>query len=194
MNPSYARIKQNKDEFVPRFLEWIKLKKISHLPGVDTSESIDLSIDDDENWIGVSVLIFENGAWTVIQDLTGFLATKSPEDWRILSKGADLIFAGYNDSVPYGQFLEIKNGEICRDFLQDLQDPSENRDTGKSKLKNIRIESWIDVAGFVDEDEIAVEPDVADLYIFENQEQRSLLEPRPDMHFHPAEASRCRKS
>jgi hypothetical protein len=170
MNPSYVRLRQSKDVIMPHFIAWIKLGLISHHAEIRISDSISLSIDDEENWIGASFLVFENEFWTVIQDMTGYLATKKPEDWEKLSKGTELIFTGYNDAIPYGQFIGIENELIYRDFLHDMQDQSENRNIGESKYEEVRFETWDDVAAFIDDDEIGIEPDIVDVYIFEYQE------------------------
>ncbi|GCD10057.1 hypothetical protein Ctaglu_16800 [Clostridium tagluense] len=65
------------------------------------------------------------------------------------------MFAGYNDSIPYGELIIIRNGKILREFMDMPDDPELNIDMGKlEKEEEKPIHSWVDVASYVDEDSI----------------------------------------
>jgi hypothetical protein len=169
MNPSYVRIKTNKEILIQRFPQWIDLEEKMPLRKIKTSESIDASVDEFGNWTGIAILLYQKDEWTVIHDLTGYLSTISAEQWRTLAEEAELIFLGYNDAVPYGQMTMIENGKIVREFLEDLQEPGSNINQGKSKYEEHQFNSWMEIASFIDDDEMGYEPDEAELWIFKSQ-------------------------
>jgi hypothetical protein len=115
----------------------------------------------------VAVYVYESSAWTVFDDLTGHLASFSAEPWRDFAGRDELVFAGYNDSVPYGQLVVIQAGRVVREFLDDRQDARQNVDRGRLAFeKSSPINDWITAASFVDEDNIAQLPDEGLLWMF----------------------------
>jgi hypothetical protein len=98
----------------------------------------------------------EANGWTVFDDRTGHLASFGATNWVKFAKGDDLVFAGYNDSVPYGQLIVVSGCSVVREFLEDLQDPRNNVNLGRLDFEGRSpMEKWIDAASFVDEDELA---------------------------------------
>lgn len=61
------------------------------------------------------------------------------------------IFAGYNDAIPYGEMIALDNGEILKDFGDDLSDSEFCHSIGDEYQE---IKDWTDVAAFVDDDDI----------------------------------------
>jgi len=93
--------------------------------------------------------------WTVFEDQSGELGGLLPRRWQSLAEKDDLIFAGYNDSIPYGELVVIQNGIVVRAFLDDENDGAARRDEGRLPQEALEpIKTWIDVASLVDEDPI----------------------------------------
>ena len=64
------------------------------------------------------------------------------------------MYAGYNDTVPYTQLVVVERGRLVREFLKDEQDSSEDVNVGRlPEEAGRRLETWIDGAGWVEEDE-----------------------------------------
>ena len=77
------------------------------------------------------------------------------ESWLQLAEGGDLVYAGYNDTVPYAQLIVVERGRLVREFLQDEQDPSQDVNVGRlPEEAKERLETWIDGARWVEEDEL----------------------------------------
>ena len=71
-----------------------------------------------------------------------------------LADGGDLVFAGYNDAIGYGELVLIERGKLVRQFLQDEQDPSANVNVGTLPEESRQsFVHWADAANWVDEDE-----------------------------------------
>ena len=97
----------------------------------------------------------EANGWTVFDDYTGYLGGLPAERWISLAGDDELVFAGYNDAIPYGQLIVVREGRIVREFLHDLQDPSNNVNHGRLELeRSTLIDDWVDAAWFVDSDEL----------------------------------------
>ena len=122
-------------------------------------------------WRGAAFFVFESVGWTVFEDLTGYLGTKFVEDWLRLAAERPLVYAGHNDSVPYGTLIVVTNGEVMRNFLDDEQDPSHNVNEGHLEFEDAApITTWVEAASFVDSDELAQLPDYGLLCIFRTED------------------------
>jgi hypothetical protein len=127
MNPSYLRLRRPLEDAIARYGAWIGL------PGLAPPRDVD---EDD----AVDVYIFAEGPWTVFEELSGGLAARPAEDWVRLADGGDLIYAGYNDAIGYGELVRVDAGKLVRQFLQDEQDPSADVDVGR--LPEEAAEPW----------------------------------------------------
>lgn len=153
----YARLPILLPSALRRFGEWIGLPELEPPRRVSSRESFDLACIG-EVWRGVAVFAHEANGWTVFDDYTGYLGALPAERWISLSAGEELVFAAYNDAVPYGQLIVVREGRIVREFLHDLQDPSHNVNHGRLELERATlIDDWVDAAWFVDSDELADE-------------------------------------
>lgn len=151
MNPSYVRIRLPLKEAMARYGAWINAPELAPPQQVLEGEAIDLALHDGE-WKGLAVYIFASGPWTVFEELSGGLAARSAEDWVRLADGGDLVYAGYNDAIGYGEFVRVDGGKLVRLFLQDEQDPSADVDVGKLEEEaSDPMVDWADVAKWVDE-------------------------------------------
>ncbi len=65
----------------------------------------------------------------------------------------ELVFAGYNDAIGYGEFVLVRDGRVVREFLEDPHNPEANANVGTSEVEGEPFKSWVDVASFVDADE-----------------------------------------
>jgi len=156
MCPSYLRIRLPLSIALSRFGAWIGLPELAPARRVKANKAVEEACDSSGDWRGVAVFVHESDGWTIFDDLTGYLASVPATRWAELAAGDELIFAGYNDSVPYGQLIAVRSGSIVREFLEDLQDPSENVNRGRLDFeRDCPIDNWIAAASFVDEDELA---------------------------------------
>lgn len=131
---------------------------------VRAAEAVDLACDERGQWRGAALLAFEHDGWSVFEDLSGSLGGTPADAWLKVAEGGSLVFAGYNDTVPYGELVVIEAGAVRRAFLEDRQDPTHDLDAGEDP----RLGSWIDVASRVDEDPfLAAQPEQAWLWLLE---------------------------
>lgn len=149
MNPSYFRIRTNKSKAIQRFLDWMEEEVKEKYDNVPLSECVNLCLDENEQWKGTCLYIYEKADWTIFEDVSGFLSTIPAQSWKYFADNDEFVFAGYNDSLFYGEFVSIKNGCILKEFLQF---PDEIKTDDREY--EIEMNSWIDVAFFVDEDEL----------------------------------------
>jgi len=167
MNPSYARIRLPIAEALPRFSKWIGLPPLGQPRKLKWNDVADTACNNGV-WLSVvAVFIYESKEWTIFDDQTGHLASFSADRWQTLASQEEFVFAGYNDSVPYGQLIVIRAGQVIREFLDDQQDPRHNVNRGKLDFeKQSPIKDWITVASFCEDDEIVSYPETGLLWMF----------------------------
>ncbi len=167
MNPSYMRIRLSITEALPRFSEWIGLPQLGAPEKVQADAAVEKACKNGVWHSKVAVFIYQSGEWAVFDDLTGHLASFPAEQWQSLAALDELVFAGYNDSVPCGQLIMIRGGRVIREFLDDQQDPAQNVNQGRLDFEERSpIKDWIGAASFVDEDDIASLPVPGLLWLF----------------------------
>jgi hypothetical protein len=176
MCPSYARIRLPQRESLSRFSQWIGLPELEPPRKVKSSKSVDDACKDGVWRSVVAVFVYESEGWTVFEDLTGHFATFSADRWLAFADRDELVVAGYNDTVPYGQYgflhessvlIVVQGGSVVREFLDDHQDPRQNVNRGRlPSEKTSPIEDWISAASFVDADDIVHLPDEGLLWMF----------------------------
>jgi len=152
---AYVRIPVPLPRALERFAAWIVLPELEPPRRCRSRDAFDFACIDNE-WRGVAVFVHEANGWTVFDDYTGYFGTVPAARWIDLAGDDELVFAGYNDAVPYGQLIVVREGRVVREFLHDLQDPSENVNRGRLDLERATlIDEWVDAAWFVDSDELA---------------------------------------
>ena len=153
MNPSYLRMRRPLEDAMARYGAWIGMDELAPPQDVTDSDAIDLALEDGQ-WRGLAVYIFSSGAWTVFEELSGGLAARAGDDWVRLADGGDLVFAGYNDAIGYGELVKVERGQLVRQFLRDEQDPSADVNVGRlpDELQKGLVD-WTDAAKWVDEDD-----------------------------------------
>ena len=167
MCPSYARIRLPMNEALSRFSQWIGMPELEPPKKVRSSKSVDEACKDGEWRSSVAVFVYESHGWTVFDELTGPFASLSADRWLALAGTDELVVAGYNDAVPYGQLIVVQAGKVMREFLDDEQEPEQNVNRGRLPLEKVApINDWTGAALFVDEDDIAQMPNEGLLWMF----------------------------
>ena len=152
MVSSYVRMLCPVDEAMSRYGRWVGSPELAPPRLVPERDAIDLALEDEE-WLGLAVFIYASGEWAVIEELSGG-PTRSAESWLELAQGGDLVYASYNDTVPYSELVVIEQGRLVRHFLQDEQDPSADVNVGRLPEEAKKpFRDWIAVMGWVEEDE-----------------------------------------
>jgi hypothetical protein len=154
MNPSYCRIRVPQTVALERFAAWQHLPRVGPLLPADSVEAVRLACDERGMWRGNAVLVAEVGGWTLFSDLSGVLGGVSAERWREFAGSDELVFAGYNDAILYGEFVLVRDGRVVREFLDDPDHPESNTNRGSWDVEGEPFTSWLDVARFVDADEL----------------------------------------
>ncbi len=151
---SYVRLRCPLEEALARYDRWIGVPEVAPRRLVGERDAIDLALSDGE-WIGLAVFVYPSGPWTMIEELSGGLAERPAESWLELAEGGDLVYAGYNDTVPYAQLIVVERGQLVREFLHDEQDSSQDVNVGRLPEEAGKpLETWIDGARWVEEDEL----------------------------------------
>jgi hypothetical protein len=150
---SYVRMRSPLEDAMARYGRWIGAPEVGPPRLVRERDTIDLALEGG-NWLGLAVFIYASGPWTVFEELSGGLALRPAESWLELAQGGDLVYAGYNDSVPYAQLILVEQGRLVRQFLQDEQDSSADVAVGQlPEEAGQRFRDWIAVMGWVEADE-----------------------------------------
>jgi len=167
MNPSYFRIQVSKDEALRRFTSWSNSADIVPLVQVNISDSVKLACDKHGRWRGNAVFVSELRGWTLFQDLSGSLSGLHHDSWLKLAGTDHLVFAGYNDAIPDGELIVINEGSVKRVFYEQPDSPELNINIGSlsTDLEPQPFLSWVDIASFVDADELAFS-DTGWLWVF----------------------------
>lgn len=174
MCPSYFRIRISIDEALKRFAEWIEFPQVGPPQEVRESDAVRMACANDAWKSIVAVFVYEYDGWSVFEDFTGYLASLAADRWSALAGQEELVFAGYNDTVPYGQLIVVHSGRVIREFLDDQQDPQDNVNRGELAFEQQSpIKNWIDVAAFVDDDVYATSPNKGLLWMFGEQSNPS---------------------
>jgi hypothetical protein len=154
MNPSYCRIRLPLKVAVERFAAWKELPEIGPQVSTTSGNAIELAVDEHGQWRGAAVFVSDLGEWTLFQDFSGALGAIPGSEWVEFAEGDELIMAGYNDSIPYAELVVVRDGKLVREFLDAPSSPEQNVNQGDWDSKYEPFETWIDVAGFVDDDEL----------------------------------------
>jgi hypothetical protein len=153
MVSSYLRLRCPREEAMARYGRWIGQPELALPRLVPERDAIDLALVDGD-WAGLAVFVYASGPWAVFEELSGGLGERTSESWLELAQGGDLVYAGYNDTVPYAQLIVIEQGRLIRQYLQDEQDSSEDVDIGQlPEEARHPFEDWIAVMGWVEADE-----------------------------------------
>lgn len=149
MNPGYFRIKLKKKEAIQRLCDW---NGSEYKESIQTnySNAVKASIDQNGQWKGSCLYVYQNEDWTVFEDLSGFYSFIPPESWLEFAKGDEMVFVAYNDAMLYAEMIAVVDGAVIKYFVEDFDMPEDNTNKGSGYTE---IQSWMDVADFMDHDE-----------------------------------------
>ena len=116
---------------------------------------------DGDDWKGAAVYMYYNEGWTVFEVLSGHFSFISAASWLAFAAGDDVLVAGYNDAILCAELVIIEKGVVKREFMEIADDPEAFLNKGDEP----QAESWLDIASFVDDDDI-VYSDTGTLLIF----------------------------
>jgi hypothetical protein len=134
-----------------RYAAWIGVPEVAPPMEVAEGDALDLAWGG-EQWKGLAVYIFESGPWTVFEEISGGLGDRPAEQWVKLADGGDLVYAGYNDAIGYGEYIKVERGTLVRQFLEDEQEPGGDVNVGKLPEESAKpIARWTSVARWVEE-------------------------------------------
>jgi hypothetical protein len=167
MCPSYLRIRLPLAEALQRFSDWREFPAFGPPQLTAWNKVNDLACKDGDWRCNVVLFIYESGEWTVFEDQSGALSTFTSNKWLELAGLNELVFAGYNDSVPSGHLIAIQQGRIVREFLDNTASTQNHVNRGQLDFEELNpIKGWIGAASFVDDDEIVRSPDYGLLWMF----------------------------
>lgn len=148
MNPGYFRIKLKREEAIQRLCDW-NGRKYKELIETDHRNAVKVSTDENGQWKGSCLYVYENEEWTVFEDLFGGYSFIETESWKKFAEEDELVFAAYNDAILYAELILIMDGVVAKYFIENFDMPEDNVNEGDGIAD---INSWVDVADFVDND------------------------------------------
>ena len=167
MCPSYLRVRLPIAEAMHRFGQWIGMAELRPPESIAWNKVIDAACRNGDWRCKAVLFIYESGKWTVFDDQSGYLSTRTPDEWLALAGHDELVFVGYNDSIPSGHLIAIDQGQVVREFLDDTANPQSHANRGQLDFEALNpIKDWIGAASFVDDDEIFSSPDYGLLWMF----------------------------
>lgn len=167
MCPSYLRIRLPLAEALQRFSDWIPFPAFAPPQKAAWNKVNDFACKDGDWRCKVVLFIHESGEWTVFEDQSGYLSAFTSDKWLELAGLDEVVFAGYNDSIPSGHLIAIQQGQIVREFLDNTASPLSPVNRGQLDFEGENpLKDWIGVASFVDDDEIVCSPDDGLLWMF----------------------------
>jgi hypothetical protein len=119
---SYVRLRCELAEGLDRYGRWIGTPEVAPRQLVRERDAVDLATAGEE-WLGLAVFIYASGPWTVIEELSGGLSERSGASWLEFAAGGDLVYAGYNDAIPYAQLIVVESGRLCVNFSRTSRIP-----------------------------------------------------------------------
>lgn len=155
VNPSYVRIRLPQSDALRRFAEWQGLSEAGPLVPSSSTDAVALACDEQGEWRGQAVLVSHVQDWTLFEDLTAGLSAVDATSWQAFAGTDDLVFAGYNDAIGYGALLIVDRGDIVTNILFDASAPEDCISVDHRPEGGRSIQSWTDVAAFVDDDPLA---------------------------------------
>jgi len=154
---SYVRIHTAIEEAMARYGGWIGSAERAAPRLVRERDKIELALKAGD-WLGQAVFIYASHSWTVIEDLSGGLDTRTITDWLKLAGRDELVYVSCNDAIAYSQIVVIENGQLLRHCLQDEDDPSANVNVGRLLEESEEpFADWIDVMRWIEDDEEKLE-------------------------------------
>jgi hypothetical protein len=151
---SYIRIPCSAEAAMARYGRWVGRPALGPPQLIPEGRRIDLALDEDQQWLGLAVFVYESEGWAIIEEVSGGLGLEPTEKWLALAEDGDLIYVAANDAVPYAQIIAIEKGRLVRNIIKDESNPSDDVDVGRLPEESKRpFQTWIDVMAWVEADE-----------------------------------------
>jgi len=151
---SYIRMRCSAQDAMGRYGRWIGRPALGPPQLIAEGRRVDLALDEDQQWLGLAVFVYESEEWAIIEELSGGLGLEPAEKWLALAADGDLVYAAANDAVPYAQIIAIEQGRLVRNIIKDESDPSDDVDIGRLPEELRRpFKDWVDVMAWVEADE-----------------------------------------
>lgn len=152
----YFRIRLPLSDAMERFRSWCGQPELEPPKLVALSDAVRAACDENGHWRGAALYVYENTGWTVFEDLSGQAGGSPADSWLSFAESDDFVLAGYNSAILCGELIVIENGVVVREFGYDCDNPEFNVNRGELTGSSIEpLESWVEVAEFVDGDKIA---------------------------------------
>lgn len=148
MNPSYFKINLSMKEAIDRLNRFVGNAYKEKIE-TNSKDCVNICLDQTGQWKGRCLYAFEKDNWSIFEDLSGSFSGIPAKDWLNFAKGKEVLFAGYNDAIRYGEFIVVKNGKVEKEFFEVNDEPQKRCNKGQWKIP---INSWIDIADFMDRD------------------------------------------
>lgn len=156
---SYLRLRAPLDDAMHRFGAWLGKPELAPPRLVSARESVDAALGADDDWLGYAVWVYSAREWTIFEELAGGVSSRPATEWLSLAAGGDLVYVAANDAIGYTEIIVIERGRIVREFLQDEQDPSADKDIGRIPGDPLEpFEDWIGAMSWVETDESRLSP------------------------------------
>lgn len=162
MNPSYFRIKLPREYALERLCKYMEGKTYSEKIESSSDKIVQVSVNDQGIWKGSVLYTYENNGWTIFEDISGSYFSIPANAWLNFAQNDDLIVAGYNDTDIYGEYIEIKGGKVIKEYLEIIDYPEENINSGSCEHE---INNLTDIVNFIDSD-VLVFSETGTIYIF----------------------------
>lgn len=141
---NYIRVRRCFEQTLDALTQLFPTRPLRGPEDVTFSAALNLGCPDGA-WLGLTFFLCEVDDWTVVHDVTRAI-TFEPDELLQLSGGADLVAAGYNDSIPLAHLTQIEGGQITLHCQHG---------TGSDVLCD-DYPGWPAVAAFVDADEALI--------------------------------------
>lgn len=157
MNPSYFRIKLARDEALERLCAWNK-RPVREEIEVESTKAVSVAVDENGLWKGACLYVYENAGWTVFEEMSGHHSFVDAENWKAFAGDDSLVVAGYDEALLCAELVVIEDGTVVKNFaeIEDAPEENVNQGTGFDEIR-----SWVDVASFVDDDDLVCSGDGA---------------------------------
>ncbi len=164
---SYVRVRAPLDEAMRRFAEWIGTDEIAAPRPVRDRDAVAAAVDENDEWLGYALWVYPWAEWTVLEEVSGGLETRSASDWLGLAQDGDLVYAAANDAIGYAEIVVVKSGHLVRQLLRDAQDPGADIDVGRLPPEAAApLTDWVEATSWVEADqERLTRPDEGLLWI-----------------------------
>ena len=142
------------DQAMRRFAAWIGTDEIVPPRRVRDRDAVAAALDANDDWLGYALWVYPWAEWTVLEEISGGLETRTASDWLALASSGDLVYAAANDAIGYAEIVVVENGQLVRQLLRDAEEPDADIDVGRLPQEaHGPLRDWNDAMSWVEADE-----------------------------------------